>query len=270
MEVLSRSHPEPGILVLTLNRPARLNALAPELIVALTESFEALRGDRATRAVILTGAGRGFCAGADLQEPAAPGVLPDTAGLGKLGFVYRYQEALARLMLAIHESDKPVIAAINGVTVGGGLALALACDVRVAADSARLGATVIRNGLSACDVGISYFLPRVVGAGVAAELMLTGRMVDAAEARELRLVSRVVTLEALPDAALETARAIAAHSEYGVWMTKRGLWAAVDSPSLRHAMEIENRTQVLGTFTGGFEEAARAFGEGRQPRWQPL
>lgn len=270
METLLHRPLEPGILEVRLNRPGRLNALNAAMVTELRQLFAELNHDRQTRVVILAGSGRGFCAGADLQEPAAPGSLPGTEGLSPLGFVYKYQEALAQAMLAIHECDKPVIAAVHGAAVGGGLGLALASDVRIAADDARFGAVFIKTGLSACDVGTSYFLPRLIGAGPAAELMLTGRIVDAAEARSLKLVSNVVEPDALDAAALAMARAIAANAEYGVWMTKKGLWSAIDAPSLRHAMEMENRTQVLGTFTGCFEEAARAFAEKRPPRWKPL
>ena len=267
--VLCRSLEE-GILEVRLNRPDRLNALDSALIGELLQVFEGLQQDRTTRVVVLTGAGRGFCAGADLQAGAAPGSVPGTDGMSTLGFVYKFQEYFARLVLAIHECDKPVIAAVNGAAVGGGLGVALAADIRIAAQAARFGAVVIRTGLSACDVGTSYFLPRIVGAGAAAELMLTGRVVEADEALALRLVSRVVAPEALDAAALELARAIAAHAEYGVWMTKKGLWSGIDAPSLRHALEMENRTQVLGTYTGCFQEAARAFAEKRPPRWQAL
>lgn len=261
---------EEGLLEVRLNRPDRLNALNAALIGELLQVFDGLRTDRNTRVVVLAGAGKGFCAGADLQERAAPGDVPGTAGMSTLGFVYRFQEYFAQLILAIHECEKPVVAAVGGPAVGGGLGLALAADVRIASTAARFGAVVIRTGLSACDVGTSYFLPRLVGAGAAAELMLTGRVFDADEACDLHLVSQVVEPDALDAAALAKARAIAEHSEYGVWMTKKGLWSAIDAPSLRHAVEMENRTQVLGTFTGGFEEAARAFAEKRKPRWRPL
>lgn len=261
---------EEGILELRLNRPDRLNALTAPLVGQLIQALEGLREDRSTRVVILTGAGKGFCAGADLQEPASPGAIPGTEGMGTLGFVYKFQEYLARLVLAVHECEKPVIAAVNGAAVGGGFALALAADIRVASTAARFGDVVIKTGLSGCDVGISYLLPRIVGAGVASELMLTGRVFDAAEARELRLVSRVTEPGALDAAALEVARSIREHSEYGTWMTKKGLALCIDAPSLRHAVEIENRTQVLGTFTGVFEEAARAFKDRRRPRWPAL
>lgn len=270
MQTLACNELDDGILEVRLNRPERLNAINPTLIGEVIDMFRGLQRDRRTRVVILTGAGKGFCSGADLQEFVAPGGIPGTDGMSQLGFVYKFQEYLAEMMLAIHECDKPVIAAVNGAAVGGGLAIALASDIRIASDKARFGAVFIRTGLSNCDVGTSYFLPRLVGAGVAAELMLTGRIIDAAEAREIRLVSRVVAPDALASTTLDVARAIRENSEYGVWMTKKGLWTNVDAPSLRHAMELENRSQVLGTFSGCVEESMQAFAEGRKPSWKPL
>lgn len=158
----------------------------------------------------------------------------------------------------------------NGAAVGSGFAIALASDICIASTAEKFGAVFIKVGLSACDVGTSYFLPRLVGTGVAAELMLTGRIFKAEEAREISLVSRVVEPDALDGAALELARSIAENSEYGVWMTKKGLWSGVDAPSLRHAMEINNCTQVLGCFTGAMEESIAVFSEGRKPNWNPL
>lgn len=262
---------EEGILEVRLNRPDRLNALNESLVGELTAVFRGLNAAREVRVVILTGEGRGFCAGADLQSgDSAPGSIPGTEGMGQLGYVYKFQEYLADLMLAIHDCDKPVIAAVNGAAVGGGLAIALASDLRIAAEGAKFGAAFIKTGLSSCDVGTSYFLPRIVGVSAATELMLTGRNIAADEALQLQLVSRVVAPEALAPTALELARSIAVNSEYGVWMTKKGIRANLDAPSLRHAMELENRTQVLGYFSGCMEEAMQAFQEGRPPRWRRL
>jgi enoyl-CoA hydratase/carnithine racemase len=154
--------------------------------------------------------------------------------------------------------------------VGGGFAIALACDLRVAADDAFLASHFIRVGLSSCDVGTSYMLPRIVGVTLAAELMLTGRRVHAAEAERMGLLNRVVPQADVLRTACELGASITANSEYGVSMTKLGLWANVDAPSLRHAMELENRTQVLGCFTGNMTEAGRAFVERREPRWEPM
>lgn len=276
METADRHVLEEGILEVRMNRPGRLNALNETMIGELTELFRGLNRDRSVRVVILTGSGRGFCAGADLRsgseedQSGQVGSVPGTEGMSQLGYVYKYQEYLAELVLAIHECDKPVIAAINGPATGGGLALALACDLRLASTAARFSAAFIKTGLSSCDIGTSYFLPRMVGASRAAELMLTGRLFDATEAEKMQLLSRVVHPHELDNAALALARTVAGHSEYGVWMTKKGLWANIDAPSLRHAMEVENRTQVLGYFTGCMEEAMQAFVEKRPPRWRPL
>jgi enoyl-CoA hydratase len=173
-------------------------------------------------------------------------------------------------MLAVHEARQPVIAAVHGAAVGGGLALALASDLRVASHDAYFASHFIRVGLSSCDVGTSYWLPRLVGPTIAAELMLTGRRVPAEEALRIGLLNRVTEADVLLDAALDLAAGITANSEYGVVMTKLGMWANLDAPSLRHAMELENRTQVLGTFTGNMSEAGRAFRDKRPPEWAPM
>ena len=256
------------VAVVTLNRPERMNALSVGLVMELREAANEIHRDRRIRVAVLRGAGRGFCAGADLKGDDVR--VPGTEGMGELGSIYKMQENLAETVLALHECEKPIVAAIHGAAVGGGLALALASDVRIAAEGTRFGAVFIRVGLSSCDVGVSYFLPRLVGAGRAAELMLTGRHFDAAEAERIGMLHAVVPEARLLDAALEKAREIAANSEYGVWMTKRGLRTNLDAPSLRHAIELENRQQVLGTFTGNMSEAMRAFQEKRPPRWKPL
>jgi enoyl-CoA hydratase len=225
----------PGVALVTMNRPENRNALSPHLIGDLKSALRGSGDNRAIRVVILTGAGKAFCAGADMKG----GSLPARAeGYGRLGTAYKYQEDLVDLMLLIRELQKPVIAAVNGAAVGGGLAIALHSDIRIASESARFGAVFIRVGLSSCDVGTSYLLPRLVGAGRAAELMLTGRIFGAEEAERIGLVLRVVPDGKLMDCALETAELIRENSEYGVWMTKQGLWANLDAPSLRHAIEL--------------------------------
>jgi len=268
--VLTRTLEE-GVLEISLNRPDRLNALNEQLIGELTDVFRGLNRDRETRVVILTGQGKGFCAGADLKaSDAQAGSIPGTEGMSQLGYVYKYQEYLADLVLAIHECDKPVIAAVRGAAVGGGLALALACDIRIATDSGKFGSVFIKTGLSSCDVGTSYFLPRIVGVTAATELMLTGRVFPASEALALGLLNRVVAEDELIPEALGVARMIRENSEYGVWMTRKGIRVNQDAPSLRHAMELENRTQVLGYFSGCMEEAMEAFQQGRAPVWKKL
>jgi enoyl-CoA hydratase len=257
-----------AVSVVTLDDPERYNALSSTMVTELKQAFADVRADRDTRAVVLTGAGRGFCAGANL---AGDDELPARArDRGPVGLVQMMQEHLAELMLAIHELPQPVIAAVHGAAVGGGLALALAADLRVASDDAFFASQFIRVGLSSCDVGTSYFLPRVIGATRAAELMLTGRRFTAAEADRMGMLNRFVARDDLLVAANDLAAAVIDNSEYGVYMTKVGLWANLDAPSLRAAMELENRTQVLGTFTGNMTEAAQAFREKRDPEWKPM
>ena len=259
------------ILEVKLNRPDRFNALNEEVIGSMIEIFKGLNRDRNTRVVILTGEGRGFCSGADLRaEDSQAGSVPGTEGMSDLGYVYKYQEYLAEMILAIHDCDKPVIAAVNGAAAGGGLSIAAACDIRIGSEKSKYGAVYIKTGLSGCDVGSSYFLPRLMGLSAATDLMLTGRVIDAQEAQQLGLISRVVAPESLMNEALATAKEIRSNSEYGVWMTRKGLRTNLDAPSLRHAMEIENRQQVLGYFSGCMEEAMASFQERRPPQWKQL
>ena len=256
------------IAVVTMNRPERRNALSASMTTAIKEAFVGLHRDREVDVVVLTGAGKGFCAGADLSPEPDP--APDTEGRSRVGVTYRSQEHLAEMILTVHECDKPVIAAVHGAAVGGGLAIALACDLRVATPDARFGSVFINVGLSSCDVGVSYFLPRIVGPTRAAELMLSGRHFSGVEADAFGMLNRLAPEEALMDAALELAALVGRNTEYGRWMTKRGMWLAIDSPSLRHTIELENRTQVIGTFTGNMVNAAKAFMDKREPDWNPM
>lgn len=257
-----------GVVVLELDDPDRYNALTAAMVTELRDALGAIRADREVRVVVLAGAGRGFCSGANLAgDEELPAFARDR---GPVGLVQALQEHLAELMLAIRELPQPVVAAVHGAAMGGGLALALACDLRVASDDAFFAAQFIRVGLSSCDVGTSYTLPRLVGATRAAELMLTGRRFSAEEAERFGMLNRVVPRDRLEEEALELASAVAANSEYGVVMTKIGMWANLDAPSLRHAIQLENRTQVLGTFTGNMTEAAAAFREKRAPEWKPM
>ena len=259
-----------GIAVVTLNRPEVLNAIDGALLDGLDEALARLEsGDY--RVGVLTGSGRGFCAGADLSGTGRPWTTPRTdPEPPAFKVTYDAQVRLADQMTHLYELPVPVIAAVNGVAVGGGLAYALHCDIRIAADAARFGSVFIKAGFSSMDMGTSYLLPRIVGAGVARELMLTGRIINADEAFRIHLVHEVVAADDLMDAALALARSIAANNAYGVWQTKTGLNAALDAPSLRHAKEIENRTQVLTGFTNNPREAAMAHREKRTPNWDAL
>jgi enoyl-CoA hydratase/carnithine racemase len=259
---------EDNIACITLSRPERLNAIDGSLIDGVDDALDVLSGGE-FRVAILTGAGRGFCAGADLSgtgEPWTKSSRPTPAFKTN----YDAQVRLADLFTRLYELPIPVIAAVNGVAVGGGLAFTLVSDIRVASEHARFGSVFIKAGFSSMDMGTSYLLPKIVGAGVARELMLTGRIIDAAEAYRIKLVHEVVAPNDLMPAAVKLARSIADNNAYGVWQTKIGLNAALDAPSLRHAMEIENRTQILSGFTNNPAEAAKAHQEKRTPKWDPL
>ncbi len=257
---------EDGIVQVTLNRPEVLNAIDGALLDGLDAALDELSSWK-YRVAVLTGAGRGFCAGADLSGTGQRWTEPAGA---QFKTSYDGQVRLADQMTRLYELPIPVVAAVNGVAVGGGLAYALHCDIRIASETARFGSVFIKAGFSSMDMGTSYLLPKIVGAGAARELMLTGRIIDAPEAYRIGLVHDVVPPDQLADAALEMARTIAANNAFGVWQTKSGLNAALDAPSLRHAKEIENRTQILTGFTNNPSEAARAHREKRAPRWDPL
>jgi enoyl-CoA hydratase/carnithine racemase len=256
-----------GIARITLNRPERLNAIDGALLDGMDAALDALSVPGAFRVAILTGAGRGFCAGADLSGTGEPWTTPARSDFKTM---YDAQVRLTDQLTRLYELSIPVIAAVNGVAVGGGLAFALHCDIRIAADTARFGSAFIKAGLSSMDMGTSYLLPKIVGAGRARELMLTGRVIDAPEADRIGLVHEVVAASDLIDAASRMGRLIAANNAFGVWQTKIGLNAALDAPSLRYAKEIENRTQILTGFTRNPTEAALAHREKRDPVWEPL
>jgi enoyl-CoA hydratase len=256
--------PEDGVTRVTLHRPDRLNAMNAELIGELHEALSAIAADRACRVVVLTGEGRGFCAGLDLGGYGAP---PGAAGLGQVETTFAIQTEIAALVPRLRALPQPVIAAVNGPAAGGGLALALACDIRIAAASARFNVAFVRLGISGCDIGVSWMLPRLIGASRAWELMLTGRIIEAHEADHIGLVLRVVPDEQLWDSALETARLIVANSPWGIRMTKEVMWSQLEVGSLQAGIDLENRTQVLSSMTGDMREAVAAFMEKRAPRF---
>jgi enoyl-CoA hydratase len=261
---------ESGVAVVTLDRPERLNALSPSLVTELSDALRGLFTRRDVRAVVLAGNGRGFCSGFDLASRAEGDLPPDGDGRGPVGSFWVLQQQLSDLITLIHEARVPVVGAVQGAAVGGGLALALACDLRVAAPDVRFGSVFVKVGLSSCDMGVSYFLPRIVGATRAADLLLTGRLVDAAEAERIGLVNSVSEPGAHVEAAIALARQVTRHSEFSTWLTKSGMWTNLDAPSLRSAIELENRTQALGTFTGNLDEYEAAFTEKRPPNWKPM
>jgi len=253
-----------GITQITLNRPERLNAMNHALVAGLHDALDALADDRSCRVIVLTGAGRGFCAGLDLSEGASP---PAARGLGRAQAGMTVQKSIAGLVPKMRAMPQPIVAAVNGAASGGGLALALASDVRIAAASARFNVAFVRVGLSGCDIGVSWLLPRLVGASRAFELLLTGRFVDAKEADRIGLVARVVDDRQVVASARETAELIVANSPFGVRMTKEVMWSQLEVGSLQAGIDLENRTQVLSSFTGDLTEAMQAFLEKRPARF---
>jgi enoyl-CoA hydratase len=265
MSTVRSEQADDGVTLLTLDRPDRLNAMNHELVADIHSALDAVALDRDCRVVVITGEGRGFCAGLDLKgSGTAPG--GDEWGGPAAGLVA--QQHIARLIPHLRSMRQPVIAAVNGPAAGGGLALALGCDIRIAAQSAGFNVAFVRIGLSGCDIGVSWLLPRLVGAARAFELMLTGRVIDAAEADRIGLVVRVVPDGEVVDAALETARLIAANSPLGVWMTKEVMWSALEIGSLHAGIDLENRTQILTTFSADMREAWTAFLEKRPPEYE--
>jgi enoyl-CoA hydratase len=262
MSTVLTSHPAEGVTLLTLNRPDRLNAMDVTLVTELDAALAAAGADRACRVVVLTGAGRGFCAGLDL---GGYGDAPDAAGRGRVGTGFATQQHIAALLPRMRGLHQPVIAAVNGAAAGGGLALALASDIRIASTSAKFNVAFVRLGLSGCDIGVSWLLPRLIGSSRAWELMLTGRVIDSAEADRIGLLTRLVPDDQLLDAALETAGLIAANSPWGVRMTKEVAWSQLEIGSLQAGIDLENRTQILSSMTGDMQEAIAAFLEKRPP-----
>ena len=250
---VDREH-HPGVVVLQLSRPKQLNAVNETMRGELARAFADIAVDASVNAVVLTGAGRGFCAGIDVRN-FGPGMLDASApAIERM----RFQEAMAALPEAIRALPQPVIAADNGPCVGAGLALVLASDIRICSRAASFGNAAILLGLSGAEMGMSYHLPRIVGTSVAADWMLTGRSVSAEEADRRGLVSELVEPERLLDRAIELATTVAGHSPLGVQLTKRALQVNTDAP-LNAALELENRNQVLSHAT---DEAAQ-----RRRKW---
>lgn len=247
--------PADGVALLRLNRPQRLNALDDDTVREIAHLLDRIDADDACRVLIVTGAGRGFCAGFDLSLAGdAPG-----SEAGETQAWMKRQELFASLVTRLRGLRQPVIAAVNGPANGAGLGLALAAEIRIAARSASFNAAFVKVGMSSCDIGVSWLLPRAVGTSRSFEMMLTGRMVDAVEAERIGLVSQLADDDALIARAVELAQSIAANSAFGVWMTKRGGWANLESASLAGAIELENRTQILARTTGELRRAAEAM-----------
>ena len=258
--LIRRETQEGGIAVVTLARAAARNALTLDMVRQLRAVLADVGADPAIRVVVLAGEGKAFCAGLDLKQV----ILGEEAPKGPVANI-ALQELFAGLMLQIHRMRQPVIAAVQGAAVGAGFGVALAADIRIAGASAQFVIGAVRIGLSAGECGISYHLPRLIGAGRAFEIMLTGRSVSAGEALATGLATQVVDDSALLDEALATARMIAANAPYSSKHTKQVMWANLEAPSVDSAIELENHVQVVALLSNDFAEACRAFIEKRPP-----
>jgi enoyl-CoA hydratase len=255
--------PRPHVTLVTLNRPERMNAMAFDVMIPFRETLEQVSLDNDMRVVVVTGAGDGFCSGADMEDS---GTVPHIDGLTPPVIAHRALGLLDAVILTLRRMPQPVIGAINGAAIGGGFCLALATDIRIASEQAYFRAAGINNGLTATELGISFLLPRAIGSSRAFDIMLSGRDVDAAEAERIGLVSKAVAPGDLLDECYSLAERIIGYSRLGVESTKRLIWSGLDAGSLASHMDHEAHAQLyVRMTTGNFEEAVRARKERRPP-----
>ena len=245
----------------TMNRPERLNALNPQMVTELREFFDGLYWRPQVRVVVLSGAGRAFCAGLDLKEH------PAATTKSSVGDTLTAQRNFTGIVTAMRQCPQPIIALVNGTAIGAGFALAVACDVRLATPTTRLNAGFMRIGLSACELGLSYFLPRMIGSSAAAEFLLAGRFIDGERAYDLGLVSQVIAEDKLEEEARSLANDMLRATPLGLRLTKDALNRGIDAPSLEAAMAMEDRNQALCSRSDDFGEGVAAFLEKREPRY---
>ena len=246
MATVEIEQPSERVRVIRLNRPERLNALNYELVSDLHDALDRVAADDDCRVAVLTGAGRGFCAGLDLKDwgaPPEPGTHPHRhVGISGQGY-------MSNLTQHIRATPQIVIAAVNGPAYGGGFGLCLACDLRVAGEGASFCSAFIRTGLTGTDIGVTYFLPRLIGAARAFDLFVTGRTIDATEAERYGIVSQLFADDQLEREALALAEQIATYTKYGLRNTKEVMWHNLDTTNMAAAIALENRNQEIGAHT---------------------
>ena len=247
----------------TLNRPDALNAMSRTMMLELQHYFGDLYTNHDVRVVVLRGAGRAFCAGLDLKQERAEGEGGPVNGL-------RVQRRVSEIVMRMRRAPQPIISLIHGAASGGGFALALASDIRIVGPKARMNAAFIRIGLTACDVGVSYFLPRLVGSSLASELMLTGDFIDGERAVRTGLASDLVPDEDLEARAQRMIDMMLANSPVGVRLTKECLNMSVDAGSLEAAIAMEDRQQILCAQTDDMREGITAFLGKRPPEYRDV
>jgi enoyl-CoA hydratase len=252
---------------LTLRRPERLNAISHEMLRELHQFFDERRRDYATRVLIVTGAGRGFCAGLDLKAGDEQGNWQP--GVGPIQNSYTFQEDIAELVIKMRRCPQPIIAAVNGPATGGGLSIAIASDMRIGTENARFACSFLNLGLSGCDVGSSYHLPKLIGASWSADMIYSGRIVDSAEAKEIGLLNRIATQEELLPACTQIAEGwIRRSSPMGLRLSKEVLNETITGVSMENALKLENRNQILAGATADSAESRSAWAEKRDPVWR--
>lgn len=266
MAFVELDQPRPHVTRITLNRPERMNAMSFDTVGPLYEALRRVAADNGTWVVVLTGAGRGFCSGLDLEDHGMP---PDCDGLPMSRIAIRAMEFMSNIVPAMRAVPQPIVAAVNGPAYGGGMCLMLGADIRLAARSARFRSAGVTNGLTGTELGVSWLLPRLIGAAPAWDVILSGREVDAVEAERLGMVSRLYDDAALLDAALDLAEQMCGWSPHGIAMTKKVLWSNLESGSLEAAIDLENRNQLLVRLTTqNLQEAISARKQKRPPRFE--
>ena len=259
MDTVALEQVAPHVTAIRLNRPERLNAISFELVGDLHDAFDVVAADDDCKVAVLTGAGRGFCAGLDLKDWGAP---PAAGGhshypAGRTGQAY-----MANLMQHIRATPQIVLGSVNGAAYGGGLSLSLSCDLRIVDASASFCSAFIRTGLTGTDMGVTYLLPRLIGAARAFDMIVTGRTVGAEEAERMGIVSRVVDDASLWDETVALASQIAGYTKYGLRNTKEVMWHNLDTNNMAAAIALENRNQEIGGHTAEVQEFMGAYRKG--------
>lgn len=247
----------------TLNRPDQLNALSYEMVAEITDYLKQVTADTSVRIIVLRGAGRAFCAGLDFDTDFSAIEAGPAQGLLS-------QQKFSTMIKLMHHCPQPIIALVQGPACGGGFALAVGSDIRIAGESAKMNAAFIKIGLSGCELGMSYFLPRMIGLSVASELLMTGRFIHADRALRCGLVSDVVPDDQLDAAAQDLIDDMLKTSPIGLRMTKETLREGIAATSLEASLAIEDRNQMLCAQGPYLKEGMAAFFKGRDPVYEDL
>jgi len=245
-----------------LNRPDALNAVSPALKNDLVDAFKQVSQDNTCQVIILSGEGKGFCSGLDMKSHEG---IPNLDGMTMPRMTMRALEHFTDLVSIMRNTPQTIIAAVHGVAYGIGFGLALGADIRICSEDAAFNATGIVNGVSSAELGCSWLLPRLIGASQSNELMLTGRVVKASEAKDMGLISHLTPNGEVLDKAMEIAEMLLQRSHFALKLTKENLWASLEIPSLEAALQMENRTQTILAATDNLTESARALKKKETP-----